>query len=468
MTNVATHDPWFTHPAITHATSKEIRTRIGISPNHASFRAGVLRTHLLTALFAHSAARHLGVRAHVAVRWDDSDSRRSRDELRQYLLNELTQVAQIPIEDGKDALRQGRRGDHYREALRKLDALQLLVTERGLPCLDVTAVDRSMKTEGVCPESLTSYTSMNASVPRAPAQAMVPLIRSDGRALWHLATVVDDIDNQTSLVVRGADKREATPIQVRLYWALSNGQTPPAHLFLPKLLEPEPSASRVVDLLQQGVRPSTLRRFLAQPYLSNSTKPLGSVSFFTLVDQLCSVLPLLGDGYLDEGHLRSLDRRISAALDPKESQQELRAYCPDCPARVIAWVAHHYPRPLLQQSQLCRALTDTTIDYEEPPEQAEEAVRWLEAWCHGRAKGPVPHPVRWVLTGQRNGPRASELLEVLPSGLVAARLSAARQALSRSNAARRRSSVRSRPSSSSDSKSGNPTVRPVTATRTGA
>jgi len=110
----------------------------------------------------------------------------------------------------------------------------------------------------------------------------------------------------------------------------------------------------------------------------------------------------------------------------------------------------------------------TVIWDEEPPEQAEEAVRWLEAWCHGRAKGPVPHPVRWVLTGQRNGPRASELLEVLPSGLVAARLSAARQALSRSNAARRRSSVRSRPSSSSDSKSGNPTVRPVTATRTGA
>lgn len=180
---MAALDPWFTHPSIAHATSKEIRTRLGISPNHASFRAGVLRTHLLTALFAHSAARHLDFQVHVAVRWDDSDSRRSREEHRQNLLHELTRVAQIPIEDEKDALRQSRRGDRYREALRELDALRLLVTERGLLCLDVAAVDRSMKTEGVYPESLTACASMNDSVPRAPAQDMVPLIRSDGRAL---------------------------------------------------------------------------------------------------------------------------------------------------------------------------------------------------------------------------------------------------------------------------------------------
>lgn len=468
MTGVAARDPWFTHPAINHAASKEIRTRIGISPNHASFRAGVLRTHLLTALFAHSAARHLGLRAHVAIRWDDSDSRRSRDEHRQHLFKELTRVAQIPIEDEKNALRQSQRGARYRAALRKLDALRLLVTERGLHCLDVAAVDRSMKTEGVCPEALTACTSMNAPIPRTPAQDMVPLMRGDGRALWHLATVVDDIDSRTNLVVRGADKRNATPIQVRLYWALSDERTPPAHLFLPKLLEPGPLAPRVVDLLRRGVRPSALRCFLAQPYLVNSTKPMGRTDFSTLVDQLCSVLPLLGDALLDEGHLRSLDRKISAALDPKESQQELRAYHPGAPAHLIAWVTRHYPRPLLQQSRLCRALTDTAIDYEGPPEQAEDAVRWLEAWSRGSAKGPVPHPVRWVLTGQRNGPRASELLEVLPSGLVAVRLGAARQALSRSNAARRRSSVRSLPSSSRDSKSGSPTVRPVTATRTGA
>ncbi len=217
-----------------------------------------------------------------------------------------------------------------------------------------------------------------------------------------------------------------------------------------------------------GLLPSALRCFLAQPYLVNSTKPIGRTGFSTLVDQLCSVLPLLGDAFLDEGHLRSLDRKISAALDPKESQQELRAYHPGAPAHLITWVTRHYPRPFLQQSRLCRALTDTAIDYEDPPEQAEEALRWLEAWSRGNAKGPVPHPVRWILTGQRSGPRASQLLEILPRHLLTVRLGAAHQALSRSSAARRRSRVRSLPSSSSDSKRGRPTVRPVTATRTGA
>ncbi len=100
--------------------------------------------------------------------------------------------------------------------------------------------------------------------------------------------------------------------------------------------------------------------------------------------------------------------------------------------------------------------------------QGEEAWWWLNDWSHGIAKGPPPHPVRWVLTGQRDGPRASELLEVFPPELGAARLASARQVLSRSSAARRRSSVRSRPSNSSDSNSGKPTVRPATATRTGA
>lgn len=70
----------------------------------------------------------------------------------------------------------------------------------------------------------------------------------------------------------------------------------------------------------------------------------------------------------------------------------------------------------------------------------------------------LPQPVHWVPTGQRDGPSSSELLEVFPQELAGLRLTSARQALSRS-------SVRSRPSSSSDSTNGKPTVRPVTAGR---
>ncbi|RKS10262.1 glutamyl/glutaminyl-tRNA synthetase [Nocardiopsis sp. Huas11] len=460
--------PWFTHPTASKAFREGVRTRLGISPNHASFRVGVLRTHLLTALLAHSAARDLGVQAHVTVRWDDSDTLRSRDEHRDRLLHELRHVAQIPIEDPEEAFRQSQRGGRYRQALRRLDALRLLVTRRGVPCLDVAAVDRLMTAHGISPEALTASAAVNATTALSPEQSVVPLMRSDGRVLWHLATVVDDIEQRTTLIVRGTDKREATPIQVRLYWALAGGKHPPVHLFLPKLLEKDSVAPRVADLLEQGTRPSALRYFLAEPYLLSSQSTARSLHFFALVDQTRTVLPRHGDSLLDEWRLWSLDRKVSAVLTLDVAREELKERCPYSPSHIIAWVIRHYPRPLLQQVRLCRAFTAEKIDYDSPPKQTEEAWLWLEAWSHGTTKGPPPHSVRWVLTGQQDGPEAMELLEVFPPSLVASRLASASQELSRSKAARNRSNVRSRPSSSSDSKSGSPTVRPVTATRTGA
>ncbi len=460
--------PWFMHPAITAASSEGVRTRLGISPNHASFRAGVLRTHLLTALLAHRAAQHLGVCTQVAVRWDDSDSLRSRDEHRSRLLRELTQVAQIPVKDEQRVFRQSQRGYRYQQALQRLDIQGLLVTRRGLVCLDVAATDRLMTEQGICSKALTASVAVNATTALTPAQATVPLMRGDGRALWHLATVVDDIEQRTTLIVRGTDKRDATPVQVRLYWALNEGMRPPAHLFLPKLLEPGSVVPRISDLLEQGVRPSTLRCFLAEPYLSQLQPAALPVSFSDLVDQVRTVLPRHGDSLLDERRLRSLDRKVSVTLAPEVAKQELGDRCPGAPPRVTTWISRCYPRPLSQQARLCRALTDIEINHEPPPDQAEEAWWWLDSWLRDMAKGPPPHPVRWVLTGQRDGPRASKLLEVFPPHLVPLRLASARQALSRSSAARSRSSVRSRPSSSSDSNRGRPTVRPVTATRTGA
>ena len=134
---------------------------------------------------------------------------------------------------------------------------------------------------------------------------------------------MDDIEQRTTLIVRGTDKRDATPVQVRMYWALNEGKRPPAHLFLPKLLESGSVVPRIADLLGQGVRPSTLRYFLAEPYLDRAQSSARPSSFPALVDQVRTILPQHGNALLDERRLRSLDRKISVVLAPKAAGEEL-------------------------------------------------------------------------------------------------------------------------------------------------
>lgn len=55
-------ESWLHHPTVTDLAGG-IRTRPGVWPNHQSMRIGVLRTHLLTAVLAHAAARYLGTTA---------------------------------------------------------------------------------------------------------------------------------------------------------------------------------------------------------------------------------------------------------------------------------------------------------------------------------------------------------------------------------------------------------------------
>src|SRR5689334_19484289 len=68
--------PWNDHPTV-GAITGTVRRRLGVSPNHPSFRVGALRTHRMTADLAHAAAARLGASAEIYLRWDDSDAERT-------------------------------------------------------------------------------------------------------------------------------------------------------------------------------------------------------------------------------------------------------------------------------------------------------------------------------------------------------------------------------------------------------
>jgi glutamyl-tRNA synthetase len=95
------------------------------------------------------------------------------------------------------------------------------------------------------------------------------LLRGDGLPTYHLSVVVDDMDSQISLVLRGDDHISNTPKQILLYQAF--GVKPPkfAHLALilgqdKKKLSKRHGGTSVLDFRDRGFLPLAFCNFLAQ------------------------------------------------------------------------------------------------------------------------------------------------------------------------------------------------------------
>lgn len=417
-------------PASAPQGAQPVRTRLGISPNHPSFRAGVLRTHLLTALFAFAVAERAGTNAQVRLRWDDTDPSRARRQHESGLLEELRHVAQIPVKHGE--MRQGERLASYHYALAYLQDLGVTRRQGGAVCLDVAAADRLLRNRGQDPKAATAGAALNTRVQIEPVEARVHLCRSDGRALWHLASVTDDIHQGTTLIVRGSDKINATAIQVRLFLLLG-AAAPPAFHFVPRLLETDRDQSRIAALLGRGIRPAALRWYLAEPFLAPAAGAAPQ-SFTDLVTRLRDELPMRPDARFDGQRLAAMDRKLSGSLHSTVASDELTHAGATADPRVLAWITAYYRRPLAQQLRLC-ALLDREPVYGPPPVRAAEAVAWLDQRIHGDVETRAPPGLAWVLTGDVDLPGLGPGVEELPVDLVKARLNAARHALSRANAA---------------------------------
>ena len=108
------------------------------------------------------------------------------------------------------------------------------------------------------------------------------LIRADGAFLYTMASVVDDLDMNISIVVRGSDHLTNTATQVQIMEAL--GRKPPAFAHHSLLTGPggEPFSKRtgdlsLKDLRSGGMEPMAILSLLATTGSSESTKLFGSM-----------------------------------------------------------------------------------------------------------------------------------------------------------------------------------------------
>lgn len=166
-----------------------IRARFAPSPT-GELHVGSVRTALLNWLFVRSS----GPGARLLLRFDDTDRERSDAALEATILRDLSWLG-LDFDDGP--VRQSDRFARYAEALAELPVVRR---------------DEAYEFEGRV------------------------IARADGSPLYHLATAVDDIDDDITHVLRGRDHLPNVDLQVALIRAL--GAEPPEYVHAPLLVMP--------------------------------------------------------------------------------------------------------------------------------------------------------------------------------------------------------------------------------------
>jgi hypothetical protein len=388
---------------------REVTGRIGISPDRGTFRLGPLRTHVAAAAYTVSAARARGLPARLLVRIDDTNRAKASPAHVAALLAELTEVGQVPLRalgTGTAPLIswQSSRASRYREAAEALVSRNLAVV---LP-------DRSVAVS-------LSGDGLAHSPEFTPTAHVTRITRSDGSALWHLASAVDDLDYAVSVCVRGVDKLSAEPVQRALIQGLE--AEPPAYYYLPRVL-PASGSDLVSDFRTAGFRDATLFSYIASSLLKDDGE---CRSFAELAARITVRSDLRQHVLLDGDRIAKLERRVSSRLTGAAMYADLEGHCAragDAPTCAylsrypVSSLLERYPRSLHEQHRLAGSLarqTFTAIDLGGIPGHVFDLVRhsaqaplaFLAA--QGTSRTDSHRLLRWILSGLPDGPDVADL-----------------------------------------------------------
>jgi glutamyl-tRNA synthetase len=242
----------------------------------------------------------------------------------------------------------------------------------------------------------------------------ITLLREDGSATYHLASVVDDVDFGITHVIRGNDHRPNEQLHRRLAEAL--GATPPEFIHHGlilgedgrKLSKRSPGAT-VASLREQGIPAAAVRRYLDELGLPKHDVHYDLPRIRRLAIETIAEMP---DDELAEaaGAPVELVPVLRGARDLKEARElALQVQEPE---------SVHLPeeaRPTLERFKELRERASNGLDHD----SARELVREL------KAVGGDLKTLRLALTGRDRGPELAALLEALPKDEALRRADAA-------------------------------------------
>lgn len=277
-----------------------VRVRFAPSPT-GKLHVGNARTALITWLFARSQ------QGHFLLRIDDTDTERSKAEYEEIIEASLVWLGM----DWDEKTRQRNRTERYDELIEKLKEDGYLYPcyetpeelslkrktrlSRGLPpvydreALDLTKEQkkkyedegRSAHWRFKLEHKPIEWNDMVRGPVKFQGATMSDpvVIREDGRPLYHLCSVIDDMDYDMTHIVRGEDHVSNTATHIQMFEAL--GATPPEFAHLPLIndieggkLSKRLGAMSVQDLRkEEGIEPMALVSLLARLGSSDPIEP---------------------------------------------------------------------------------------------------------------------------------------------------------------------------------------------------
>lgn len=424
----------------------EIKVRFAPSPT-GYMHIGNTRT----ALFNWLLAKKLGGK--FMLRIDDTDKLRSKEEYELSLRDSLQWLGLVWEEEA----RQSARFDRYNEVVEKLKAegriyacyetaeelefMRKRLMNKGLPpiydrkSLSLTADEiAAYETEGRKPhyrfkllDGEIKWNDMVRGEVKYEAHNLSDpiIIREDGSFLYHLPSVIDDVDFGITHIVRGEDHVTNTASQVQMFEAL--GGTVPSFAHLPLLTGKEGKLSKrlgslgVRELRAEGVEAMAISSFLAKLGTSEAIEP-----FFDL-EALAASLDFAKIGRsqpkFDVEELKIFNTKFvhAAPYDyVKERAGVDEAFWNAVKGNLTivedinAWkeICHQKVKPVIEDEELVSAAAELL-----PPEPWSEET-W-NSWVNevktqtGKKGRELFHPIRKALTAQENGPELKILLPLI-------------------------------------------------------
>jgi glutamyl-tRNA synthetase len=266
------------------------------------------------------------------------------------------------------------------------------------------------------------------------------LIREDGRFLYTLPSVVDDVDFAISHIVRGEDHVTNTAVQIEIFEALAAAVPVFAHFPLLVGAGGEALSKRIGSLSLQeiradGIEPLALACYLAKTGTSDSIELRPSLE--ALVQEFDFAKIGRAPAHFDPVELNSLNAKLLHSLPYAEVQARLAAL--GIPANEAFWDAVKANLTHLSDAQdlwglvagpVSPVIEDAALVAKAaellPPEPWDDSTwsAWTKAVSDATgAKGrALFHPLRLALTGRDSGPEMKKLLPLIGRTRALARL----------------------------------------------